>query len=322
MKAVYINKYGGVETLEYGDRPQPQIKPDQVLVEIHASCVNPRDWLLREGKYVFRYFMPSFPVILGSDISGVVVDVGKDVKRFTIGDEVFGLQTIWGGMGGYAEYVAIDESALAKKPAQLSHLEAAGVPCAALTAYEALKKIGQCKTGSRVTIIGASGGVGSYAVQIAKAFGAVVTATTSTSNLDLISSLGADRVIDYKQEKITSLMRDQDLVFDVIGKESLSRCAAMMSRNGRYITTIPNFTNLLEAVYSNSLRWVSFGNFQSAHTVLVPSDGLALAEIATLMTSGKVRTLIDSVYSLSEVKEAHKKSRSWRSRGKIILQVK
>jgi len=163
MRAVFINRYGGVEVLEYGDQPRPIPRSGQVLVEVHAASVNPRDWLLREGRYVFRYLMRGFPMILGSDVSGVVVQSGPNTTRFRPGDAVFGMQTAFGRMGGYAEYIAIDEWALAAKPANVSHEEAAAVPCAALTAYGALLQVGRTTAGSRVAIIGASGGVGTYA---------------------------------------------------------------------------------------------------------------------------------------------------------------
>lgn len=322
MKAVYIKNYGGVEVLEYGDVPKPRPKKGQVLVEVHASSVNPRDWLLREGKYVFRYIMPPFPLILGSDISGVVVDVGQNTSRFKPGDSVFGMQTPFGGMGGYAEYIAIDESALAHKPPKISHQEAAGVPCAALTAYAALQDIAKIKAGTFVTIIGASGGVGAYAVQLAKAFGATVTAVTSTANIEFVKLLGADKVIDYKKEKFNSLLSNQDVVFDTIGRENLSKCRQVLNQSGRYITTIPNLQNLFEALYSNFIRLFSPNNSRSAHTVLVPANGLMLEKIASLMVESKVFTTIDSIFSLSETKLAHEKSRSWRTRGKIILQVR
>ncbi|MEW6733919.1 MAG: NADP-dependent oxidoreductase [Acidobacteriota bacterium] len=321
MKAVFIRKYGGVEALEYGDLPEPKLAKGQVLVQVHASCVNPRDWLLREGRYIFRYIMPAFPIILGSDISGVVVDAGPGAYRFRAGDAVFGMQTAFGGMGGYAEYIAIDESALARKPSTISHEEAAGVPCAALTAYSALVRIAQVKDGSRIAIVGASGGVGTYAVQLAKALGATVSTITSTANISLMESLGADTIIDYKQQKFASILNNQDVVFDTIGRESLDKCATVLNKHGRYITTIPNLQNFCQTIISNYIRFLSLNSTRSTHIVLVPADGLALEHIAALMAKGKVHTIIDAVYPLSQVKAAHEKSRTWRTRGKIILHV-
>jgi NADPH:quinone reductase-like Zn-dependent oxidoreductase len=321
MRAVFINRYGGSEVLEYGERPRPVPKSRQVLVEVHAAGVNPRDWLLREGRYVFR-FLTKLPLILGSDVSGVVVETGPDASRFRRGDAVFGMQTALGRMGGYAEYIAIDERALAAKPANISHQEAAAVPCAALTAYQALSRIARIGAGSRVTVVGGSGGVGTYATQLAKALGATVTAVTSTGNVSLLQSLGADRVIDYKNERFASVVRDQDTVFDTLGKESLASCRPERAPGGRYITTIPDGRTALQAPFSGLLRRVSGGSLRTAHMVLVRANGADLESIASLMSKGLVRSVIDTVYPLSEARAAQEKSRSWRTRGKLVLAVR
>ena len=322
MKAIYIETYGGPEALRFGELSRPVPKPGQVLVEVQAASVNPRDWLLREGRYVFRHLMRGFPLVLGSDISGVVVEVGPDANRFKPGDTVFGMQTPFGRMGGYAEYIAISESALARKPEGVSHEDAAALPCAALTAYGALVRIGRLGPKSRVLIVGASGGVGSYAVQIAKALGAAVTAVTSTGNVALVHLLGADRVIDYKIERFASVIRDQDIVFDTIGKESLSSCRSVLAPGGRYVTTIPSGRTAVQSVTSQLLRLMSGGRAPSAHVVLVRARGDDLERIATLMAQGRIRSVIDSVYPLHEAKAAHEKSRSWRTRGKLVLRVR
>jgi NADPH:quinone reductase-like Zn-dependent oxidoreductase len=322
MKAVYIEKYGGLEVLQFGECPRPVPKSGQVLVEVHAASVNPRDWLLREGRYVFRHLMRGFPLVLGSDVSGVVVEVGPGVTRFKPGDCVFGMQTPLGRMGGYAEYTAIAERALANKPERVSHEEAAAAPCAALTAYAALVEIGRIKSGSNVLIVGASGGVGTYAVQIAKALGATVTAVTSASNAALVQSLGADNVIDYKAERFADVIQGQDIVFDTIGKESLASCRSVLAPGGRYITTIPSGRTAAESVSSRLLRFLSGGRTPSAHVVLVQANGKQLERIATLMEQRRIRSIIDTVYPLQDTKKAHEKSRSWRTRGKLVLSVR
>ena len=322
LRAIFINRYGGTEVLEDGEQPRPVPRAGQVLIEVHAASVNPRDWLLREGRYVFRWLMPGFPLILGSDVSGVVVESGPGATRFRRGDAVFGMQTPLGRMGGYAEYVAVAERALAAKPANVSHEEAAAAPCAALTAYGALSRIGRTTAGSQVVIIGASGGVGTYATQLAKVMGATVTAVTSAGNASLVRSLGADRVIDYKTERFQTLVRSQDLVFDTIGRESLRTCASVLAPRGRYVTTIPSAATLARASASALFRLLRGGNARSAHTVLVRADGEDLARIAAWMAEGKVRSVIDSVYPLSEARAAHERSRTWRSRGKLVLRVR
>lgn len=322
MKAIYIEKYGGPEVLLFGVLSRPVPKPGQVLVEVRAASVNPRDWLLREGRYIFRHLMRGFPLVLGTDVSGVVVEVGRDAKLFKPGDSVFGMQTPFGKMGGYAEYLAIAEGAVARKPEGVSHEEAAAAPCAALTAYGALVGIGRIGPRSRVLIIGASGGVGSYAVPIAKALGASVTAVTSTGNVALVQSLGADRVIDYKTDRFTSLVQDQDIVFDTIGKESLTSCRSVLAPRGRYVTTIPSGRTALQSAISCLLRLVSGGRAPSAHVVLVRARGDDLERIAALMAQGRIRSLIDTVYPLHEASAAHEKSRSWRTHGKLVLRVR
>ena len=322
MRAVFINRYGGLEVLEYADQPRPVPRSGQVLVEVHAASVNPRDWLLREGRYVFRYLMPGFPLILGSDVSGVVVQSGPNTTRFRPGDAVFGMQTPFGRMGGYAEYIAMDERALAAKPANISHEEAAAVPCAALTAWGALVRIGRITAGSRVAIIGASGGVGTYATQLAKALGATVVGVTSAANAALVRSLGADRVIDYTTERFQTLLQSQDLVFDTIGRESLKKCSAVLAPRGRYITTIPRAATMRQALTSRLFRILRGGHAQSSHVVFVRASGNDLGRIASFMSEGKVRSVVDSVYPLSDVRAAHERSRTWRSRGKLVLQVR
>lgn len=322
MKAVYIERYGGPEVLQVGLRPRPQARPGQVLVEVHAAAVNPRDWLLREGRYQFRHLQGGFPLILGSDVSGVVAAVGAGVQGFMPGDAVFGMQSFFGRMGGYAEYVAIDAAALAHKPVNISHIEAAAAPCAALTAYGALVKIAGVTAGARVLVIGGSGGVGSYAVQLAQALGATVTAVTSAGNAELVRSLGAERVIDYRAERFAAVAGPQDCVFDTLGRESLASCAPVLAPRGRYITTIPGAAGFAGAALSQLRRAMSGGRRPSSHVVMVQADGRQLAFIAELLAQGRMRSLIDSVYPLAQARAAHERSRTWRSRGKLVLSLR
>jgi NADPH:quinone reductase-like Zn-dependent oxidoreductase len=321
MHAVFISQYGGSDVLRYGKLPRPVPKQGQVLVRVRAASVNPRDWIVREGRYVFKFALPAFPIILGSDISGEVVACGPTAARFKPGDAVFGMQPLRGGMGAYAEYVAIDEAALAAKPEALSHAEAAAVPCAGLTAWQAVAHIGRVERGATVTVCGASGGVGSYAVQFAKAFGAHVTAVTSGANADLALSLGADAVVDYKSEDFTRVVNRQNLVFDAVGRYSFARSLQVLAPAGRYVSTIPVLKRALESLSSQGLRLASFGHRPSAHLVLVRANGDDLARIADLMQKGWVRSVIDSCFPLSETHTALERSRTWRSRGKIVLEV-
>jgi len=173
-----------------------------------------------------------------------------------------------------------------------------------------------------VTIIGASGGVGTYATQMAKALGAEVCAASSARNAVLVQSLGADRVIDYTTERFDTLLDSQDLVFDTIGRENLQTCSAVLTPRGRYVTTIPSVRTFTNALATNLRRTMKLGNAQSAHTIFVRADGQALSQIAAWMSDGKVRSVIDSLYPLSEVRAAHERSRSWRSQGKLVIQVR
>lgn len=321
MRAVFIERFGGPEVLRFGDQPTPTPRADQVLVAVHAASVNPRDWLLREGRYVFRHLMPGFPLILGSDVSGVVVARGRRAARFAVGDAVFGLQPPFGRMGGYAEYVAIPERALAAKPAALTHEEAAAVPCAGLTAYDALVGLGGVGPGARVLVIGASGGVGSYAVQVAAALGATVTAVTSTANVAFARSLGAHAVVDYRTERAADLVRDQDLVFDTIGRERPASWRAMLAPGGRHVTTIPGAATFARAGTTAVARLLTAGRAARSHVVLVRARGEHLERLAAWMQEGRVRSVIDGVYPLHEARAAHERSRTWRTRGKLVLQV-
>lgn len=231
------------------------------------------------------------------------------------------MQPLFGGMGAYAEYVAIDETALARKPPSISHVDAAAVPCAGLTAWQALVNIGNVGQPTRVTVCGASGGVGSYAVQFANARGARVTAVCSAPNADLARSLGAHAVADYKTVHFTNLVGEQDIVFDAVGRDSFRTVAAVLAPGGRYITTIPSASSVLAQWATGVLRLATLGRKPSAHLVLVRARGDDLAQIATLMAQGRVKSLIDSRYPLAEARAAHERSRSWRSRGKIVLEI-
>ncbi len=315
MKAVYIERFGRSDVLTYGDWPRPVPKPDEVLVEVHAAGVNPRDWLIRSGRYKFRWLLPSLPLILGSDVAGVVVEVGKRVKRFAPGDEVYAMVPSSRGFGGYAEVAAVAESALARKPENMSFEQAAGVPLAALTAWQAQS------IGDKVLVVGASGGVGHYAVQIAAAFGAEVVGVCSAANAELVRRLGADQVIDYQQERFQETVRDCDVVFDTIGRESLGSCAEVLKPGGTYVTTIPGAGTLL-AMARSRLTSTLWRQAKRSEVVLVRSDGSDLEDMTALAESGDLTTVVDTVYPLEEAAQAHDHSRTFRTRGKLILKVK
>ncbi len=321
MKAVTIEQFGSADVLIYGDRPRPEVKPGEVLIEVHAAGVNPRDWLIRSGRYVFKFLLPKFPFILGSDVSGVILEVGDGVEAFVPGDEVFAMQPTRKGFGGYAELIAIPGMAVASKPPSMSHEEAAGVPLAALTAWQALRLNARLQPGQKVVIVGASGGVGSYAVQIAKALGAEVTGVASTANVELVERLGADRVVDYKVERFNDVLRSYDVVFDVIGRESPKSCVAILRPGGTYVTTIPGPATILRMLGSR-LGSQIFRKARRAEVIMVRSVGGDLKALAGLIEDGKIKTVVDSVYPLRDAARAHQRSRTFRTRGKIILKVR
>lgn len=321
MKAVYIERFGGTEVLIQGERPRPSVRSDEVLIEAHAAGVNPRDWLIRSGRYPFQRLLPRLPFILGSDVSGVVAEVGDAVDGFAPGDEVFAMQPTSRGFGAYAELVAVPASAVARKPANVTHEEAAGVPLAALTALQALRDCASLRPGQKVVIVGASGGVGTFAVQIARALGAGVTGVASARNVGLVRRLGANRVIDYGSERFNDTLTGYDGVFDVIGRESLASCARVLRPGGVYVTTIPRLRQFVEMAKSRLAALVSRRAKRST-VVLVRSRSCDLETLARWISEGKVRTVVDTVVPLAEAAEAHARSRTFRTRGKLILKIR
>ena len=321
MQAIFQQRYGGSDVLTFGEQPSPAIKPHQVLVEVHATSVNPRDWLIRSGKYQLQFLVPSFPLILGSDVAGVVAAVGANVTGFKPGDEVMALKNPSDGLGTYSGYVAVDEKALALKPAGLSFDEAGGFPLCALTAWQALVDHAELKPGQNVLVIGASGGVGTFAVQIATALGANVIGVCSEANHALVSSLGAKVVIDYKTENYQDSLSGFDVVFDCIGRDSLNRCRRFINDGGIYVSTVPKPANLKQAVLT-SLQHKLWRNTKRAAVVMVKSRAADLQQLAQLVQRKQLRTVIDSVFPLAEAAQAHDLSSSQRAKGKIILKVR
>jgi 2-desacetyl-2-hydroxyethyl bacteriochlorophyllide A dehydrogenase len=310
MKAVVIYRYGAAEVLQYEDVEQPKIEPTQLLVKVRASSVNPIDWKIRQGM-LSLITGSKFPIVLGFDVAGDVVAVGSGVTRFKPGDAIYGSTSFPGG--GYAEFAAVPENLVALKPTNLNYEEAAAVPLAALTALQALREQGNIQTGQTVLINGAAGGVGIFAVQIAKALGAVVTGVSSTKNLDLVKSLGADRVIDYTQEDFTEDIAQYDIIFDAVGKRSLSQTKRVLKPNGIYITTLPSPEVLLEGILT------AFLPGQKAKFILQKPNTQDLVYLKELIEADKVRVVIDRTYPLQELAAAHSYSETGRAVGKIVL---
>lgn len=313
MKAVAMTNYGSADVLEYTEVEKPQIKPNQMLVKVHASSINPIDWKIRKGMLKILTGK-QFPMVLGFDVSGEVVEVGNQVIQFKPGDLVYARINQRTG-GTYAEYVAVDEKMAAYKPQNMSHEEAAAVPLAAMTALQALRDKGNIQNGQKVLINGASGGVGTYAVQIAKAFNTEVTGICSSQHIGLVESLGADTVIDYTQQDFTETGTQYDIIFDVVGNRSFPECKKCLNTNGVYVTTQPTpkalMTNLA-AVFTPGKK---------AKTVILQANGDDLNYLTQLIEKGKLRTIIDRTYPLSQVSEAHRYSEEGHATGKIVIDV-
>ncbi|MBN3884945.1 MAG: NAD(P)-dependent alcohol dehydrogenase [Nostoc sp. JL34] len=312
MKAVVIRRYGAAEVLQYEDVEQPKIEPTQLLVKVRASSVNPIDWKIRQGM-LSLIVGSKFPKILGFDVAGDVVAVGSGITRFKPGDAIYGSTSFPGG--GYAEFAAVPENVAALKPTNLSYEEAAAVPLAALTALQALRDQGNIQTGQTVLINGAAGGVGIFGVQIAKALGAVVTGVSSTKNLDLVKSLGSDRVIDYTQQDFTQDIAQYDIIFDAVGKRSLSETKKVLKPNGVYITTVPSPKVLLESVLT------AFLPGRKAKFLFEKPNAKDLLFLKELIEAGKIRAVIDRTYPLQELAAAHNYSETGRAVGKIAIAV-
>lgn len=313
MKAVFINQYGSAELLQYADVEKPQIKSDQMLVKVHASSVNPIDWKIRSGmiQLLTGY---NFPLILGFDVAGVVEEVGNSVTGFQAGDSIYAFLDSLPG-GAYAEYAAVSERAACLLPNTMSYEQAAAVPLAALTALQALRDSGEIQPGQQVLINGASGGVGSFAVQIAKALETEVTAVCSTKNVELVETLGADYVIDYTQKDFTQDTKQYDIILDAVAKESFSRCQNILKPNGIYVTTLPALDTLVQGL----LTFLVPG--KTAKFMLANSSGKDLAFLKNLIEANKLRSVIAKTYPLSELAAAHEESEQGRVVGKLVITV-
>ncbi len=326
-----IHGYGGVDVFREEDVPKPFPRSYDVLVRVCASAVNPVDWKIRSGgqRNIIRL---SFPWILGLDVSGVVEAVGPGVTRFRVGDEV------WSSPrhtrpGSYAEYICIDESEVGKKPASLTHDEAASLPLVALTAWQCVVEKGRLEKGQTMLVHAGSGGVGSVAIQIGKHVGAKVITTCSAKNAEFVTKLGADQVIDYTKEAFEKVVSDVDLVLDSVGESAFDGNIAVVRRGGR----ISNITVDVTAHVKKhgaflslfTLAWAMirmhlvpyFRKRIAFRHVIKRCDGEQLGEIAKLVDAGAITASIDRVFPLAEVGAAHTLSESHHARGKIVLHV-
>jgi len=287
MKAIFQTKYGKSGVLQYGEQTRPKLKANEIRIKNYASSVNPRDWMIRSGRYQLQFLVPSFPLILGSDYAGEVIEVGAKVKGFKSGDKVFGMKNPAEGLATYAEEVVASAKGMTLIPKGISYTEAAGVPLCSLTAWQALVEKAGMKKGCKVLIIGASGGVGSFGVQIASALGGEVTAVCSQKNAALVTDLGATKVIDYHQHDFLKSEGRYDIIFDTIGRHNLSKCSTKLNPGGTYVSTIPSPKNL-KAMVITSINAMFSKACKKAKVVMVKAEGSDLEEVAKLISAGNV----------------------------------
>ncbi len=319
MKAVVYTKYGSPDVLEFKEVEKPIPEKTEVLVKVHSASVNAADWhTLRADPWFLRLmgggFLKPKRKILGFDIAGRVEAVARNVKQLQPGDEVFGICD----MGGFAEYACARENTLALKPASMTFEEAATVPVAAITALQGLRNKGQIQQGQKVLINGASGGVGTFAVQIAKSFETIVTAVCSTRNLDMVRSIGADQVIDYTQEDFTRSDQRYDLIFAANGYHPIFNYKRALSPRGTYVVAGGSMTQFFQAMLLGP--WISMtGSKKMGSMGIAKPNKKDLVFMAELIEAGKVVPVVDRRYPLCEVPEAIRYLEEGHARGKVVI---
>jgi NADPH:quinone reductase-like Zn-dependent oxidoreductase len=312
MKAIVFHAFGGNDVLEVQEVPRPTPQSDEVLIRVHAAGVNPLDWKIREGQA--KILTGSrFPKVLGVECSGEIEEVGSLVKQYKAGDAVIANTGM--RLGAYAEYVAVKEKTVFPKSESIFFADAAALSIAGLTSLQALRDKGRIVPGSKALINGASGGVGTFAIQIAKVLGAEVTAVCSAANAGLVKGLGADHIIDYRQQDFTSSTERYDCIFDAVSAKSFGACKKALTRHGIYINTLPT-PAVFWSIFVTSL-WPG----KKAATMMVAQRASDMAWLCGQVGTGRIKVIIDKVFPLEKVKEAMAYSETGRARGKIILKV-
>ncbi|MGE7854639.1 NADP-dependent oxidoreductase [Bacillus sp. NPDC094064] len=332
MKAMIIDKYGKAP-MRMTEVPTPEINEYEVLAEIHAASINPIDFKIRDGKVkmLLKYEMP---LILGNDFSGVIVKVGAKVTRFKVGDAIYA-RPRKNKIGTFAEYIAIHEDDIALKPKNLSFEEAASIPLVGLTSYQALHDIMHLQQGQKILIHAGSGGVGTFAIQLAKIMGATVTTTASEAGADLVKSLGADEMINYKTEQFEEVLKDYDAVFDTIGGATLEKSFNIIKNGGNIVSVsgMPNarfgkefgsgfFKTLLFSLASKKLTALEKKHNAQYSFLFMKPSGDQLRIIANYIEVGKIKPIIDRIFPFEDAQKAMEYSESGRAKGKIIVKIK
>ena len=328
MKRIVINQFGGTEVLTLEtSKEQPSIQDNQVLVENYATSINPHDLYLRRG-FLKEILGENFPIVPGLDIAGKIVDIGENISNFKIGDRVYGMmdsniefsKSGFAQTGSYSDYLVTREDTLSIIPANLTFEEAGSIPLVALTAYQAIIKKVKAKKEQKILINGASGGVGSIAIQIANQLGLEITAVCHSSKNDFVNSLKPNHIVHYDVLDFTKLEVKFDIIFDVVGNKNFELCEKNLTENGIYISNIPTENTIM--AYQNPSEEEKFGfNTRNMFNWVVPL-GKDLDKISELISKGVIKPLVNKVFNLNEVREAHKYAESNIATGKIVLSIK
>ncbi|MCH4247029.1 MAG: NADP-dependent oxidoreductase [Acinetobacter populi] len=330
MKAAYIKGYGNINDIQLDEQSTPVLTENEVLIKVHAASINPLDLRVLEGE--FKAILPvQFPFILGNDFAGTIVEVGTNVSRFKVGDEVYAKTD---QIGAFTEFTKVNETSLALKPKNISMELAASLPLVSLTAWQALVEIAKVKRGQKVLIHAGSGGVGSIAIQLAKHLGATVATTTSGKNINWVKALGADTVIDYKTTDFGSVLNDYDVVLDTQGGKTLEKSLNVLKRGGRIISISgPPDHAFAEAIKANWLLKciIPFLSWSIRHKakkrgitysfLFMQPNGQQLSEISKLAESGKINPVVDKTYEFNAIKDAFQYVNTGRSKGKVVLKI-
>lgn len=332
MKALILKRYGGLNQVALADVLRPTIKPDEILVQVHAAGLNPIDYMIPKGAFkpILRFQLPA---VMGSDLAGVVVEVGSRVTHFKPGDAIFA--SIFDLPGGaLAEYAAVPESAAALKPANLDFVQAASIPMVGLTSWQALKERMQLKPGQQVFIPAGSGGIGTFAIQLAKHLGAKVGTTTSTANVELVRSLGADEVIDYKKQEFEEVLRDYDAVLGTTRGDALEKSLRILKPASSVVSLIgpPDaafarargmnaFMTFIVGLLSRKIIRLARKRDAAYSFLFVRPDGGQLAQIGELLEASRIRPVIDQVFPFEQAKEGLAYLEKGHARGKVVVQM-
>ena len=333
MKAFILERYGSADAVRAGETPEPEPKDDELLVQIHAAGVNPLDIKIRNGE-LKRILPYRQPIILGHEVAGVVVRVGSQVRRFKVGDEVYA-RLSKDRTGGFAEFVLVDEDAVAIKPKTVTMAEAASVPLVGLTAWQALIERANLRKGQKVLIHSGSGGVGTFAIQLAKHLGGTVATTTSAGNFDLVKRLGADVMIDYRKDDFEAVLNDYDVVLNTLSGATLEKSLHVLKAGGIVVSLPgppdPAYAREIKAswIVSLAMRLLSYRIRRKAKRLgvrysflMMRANGDQLRELASLIDSGSVRPVVDRVFPFESTKEAMAYVETGRAKGKVVVKVR